>query len=189
MSDYDAGSLAVVVVVITPAVAISHAAVAVPAVIVLEATAVTIPVTAVELATFIARANPGGACVRRTGPVAFVPTVTTAVRIPISINPVVVGPWRHRPHPNHTGPRRWTDSDAHSDLRRAEGWRTGKQHAGKKCRSEKLPHHAHTMCLPWYWTRVPEKFSPSEIAGILVARDLLIIGYARYGDGSIKERL
>jgi hypothetical protein len=36
---------------------------------------------------------------------------------------------------------------------------------------------------------VPEKFSPSEIAGILVARDLLIIGYARYGDGSIRERL
>ena len=73
-----------------PAVAIA-VVVTVPVVIVFKAAVVAVPIAAVEAATFMARAYPARAGIRRPSPVAPVPNVMAIHGIPITVNPDVIG--------------------------------------------------------------------------------------------------
>src|SRR5262245_28542045 len=70
---------------------VANFAIAIPVVVMVEASAWTIPITAVEAAAIMARSNPMRPDVGRTAPVAFVPAVVTGNRIPIAADPDEVG--------------------------------------------------------------------------------------------------
>jgi hypothetical protein len=85
-------------------------------VIVLIPSAISVPVTAVELATFIARSNPRGARVRRPGPIPVMPVVAAADWIPVAVHPIIIWPWCHRPDAHHARPRWRSDPHTHRHL-------------------------------------------------------------------------
>ena len=59
--------------------------------VVLEVAARTIPIASVEASAIVARADPAGAFIRRASPIAAVPDVMAAHRVPITIDPGVFG--------------------------------------------------------------------------------------------------
>src|SRR5262252_5897268 len=69
-----------------PAVVIS-VVVVIPVMVVFETTVRAVPVAAVEAATFMARADPIRAAVRRTGPIAAMPDVAAVGGVPVAFNP------------------------------------------------------------------------------------------------------
>jgi len=83
-------AVVVMIVVILPAAPVMIA-VAVPAMIVVEAAMRTIPIACVETFAVVAGADPAGAFIRRTRPVAAVPNVVATDRIPIALDPAVFG--------------------------------------------------------------------------------------------------
>ncbi len=150
-----------VMIVVTPAVAVAVSAVTIPTMVMFKAPPVTVPVTGVELAAFIARAHPRGTCVWGPRPIPSVPAIMPADRIPVTVNPVVVRPWCDGAHADVARTRWRADSDTHCDLRRAESWGSAQQHAGKQCSSKKFSHHAHTDLPPFCIEHVRwKKFSP-----------------------------
>ena len=81
-------AVVVVIVVILPATTVAIM-VPVPVMVVLEVAARTIPITGVEASTIVARTDPARAFIRRASPIAAVPNVTAAHRVPITIDPCV----------------------------------------------------------------------------------------------------
>jgi len=77
---------------------ISPAAVVIPMVVVFEPAARPFPVAVVEESTFVARRNPIGPFVRRTGPVSVMPFVALPVGVPVASDPKIARPRRYRPH-------------------------------------------------------------------------------------------
>jgi hypothetical protein len=71
-----------------PAVVIS-VVIVVPVVVMIETAMRAIPIAGIEAATFVTRADPMRARVRRTGPVATMPDVAAIYGIPVSVNPKV----------------------------------------------------------------------------------------------------
>src|SRR5262249_28373209 len=101
--------LVVPAIVIAVAVAV---AVVIPVMVVSEAAMRAIPLAAVEAATFMARRNPVRASIGRSGPIAPMPNVVSVNRIPIVVNPDVVGARADR---NRVMSRRWWRPDLNSD--------------------------------------------------------------------------
>jgi hypothetical protein len=92
---------------------VAIAAVTVPAVVVLEASALPFPITSEEAFSLIARSDPPSASIRRTCPVPVVPPVTASVGIPIAVHPNVVGPGTQRLNADDS--RRWRWPNAYSE--------------------------------------------------------------------------
>ena len=108
-----------VVVMIVPAVAVLIVVV-VPVMVVFKAASRPLPVAAIVMAPFVVRNDPNRAGVRRARPVAPVPAIVSADRIPVALHPRVFtgilwfGAWR--PNRNHPR-RRWrADHNANRDL-------------------------------------------------------------------------
>ena len=80
----------VVVIVVAPAATVA-VVIAVPTMVMLEVAARTIPIAGVEAFAVMAGADPAGAFIRRTSPVAAVPNVVAANRVPIALDPCVFG--------------------------------------------------------------------------------------------------
>ena len=98
-------------VMLSPAVVVSLT-LAVPAVIMLEAPTISVPVTVVVPAPFPTRSDPGCAAVRRQGPITPVPNVTAINYIPIAVHPDIARARSYWPDAQHTR-RRWSaDSDS-----------------------------------------------------------------------------
>jgi hypothetical protein len=88
----------------------------VPAVIVLKPAAISIPVTLIKLLSVVARSDPPSASIGRPRPVAFMPLIAVADWIPIPVYPRILRAWTRWQNANHTGTRRWADSDAERNL-------------------------------------------------------------------------
>jgi lysylphosphatidylglycerol synthetase-like protein (DUF2156 family) len=123
--------LAVVIVAMTMIIVIVIAAmiavtIAIPFVIVLEAAVISVPITGIKPLAVVTRADPVGALVGRSAPVAFVPAIVSAHGIPVTINPDEVRARLRGKHSDHT--RRWrrTNGDTNHDLS-VRGARAGEQ--------------------------------------------------------------
>ena len=109
--------------VVAPAAAIASflavvvaLAATVPLVIVFELPARTLPVPFVELTAIVTGSDPGGTGIRQPGPIAIVPFVMPAGRIPITIYPIETrtrGDW---PNADDAWRRRRSDRDSDGDL-------------------------------------------------------------------------
>src|SRR5437899_890819 len=106
------------VVAPSPAAAMEIAlGLAIPAMIVHVAVAARFPVALEVLTGIVAGHHPDGVRIGRPSPVALVPCVPAPIRIPVTIDPGVVGTGHVRPRDNDSR-RRWrTDSDSDRDLR------------------------------------------------------------------------
>src|SRR5215467_11549502 len=141
----------VVVIVVMPTIAVAIM-VMVPLVIVLHPSARAVPVTTVIAATFIVWNNPGRAFVRTTRPIARVPVIVPADRIPVTIYPgilrLVLRLRTWRPSDNH--PRRWWCSNLNPNGYLAERCRCSSQECTrqKQRASPFLPVHVHLSSLP-----------------------------------------
>src|SRR5690349_18016654 len=98
---------------ITVAVVVAIAAVAVPAVIVPEGSVIAFPVAFIIAGAVMARANPVSTLVGRTGPVAVMPSVLVPVGIPIALDPDIAGARSHRVNADHA--LGWRRSNIDSD--------------------------------------------------------------------------
>jgi len=108
-------AVVVMIVMILPAAAVVIA-VAVPAVIVVEAAARAVPITGVETFAVMARADPARALVRRLRPVAVMPNVVAADRVPIALDPEISWTGFHRTHSVDARWRRRSDLNANRYL-------------------------------------------------------------------------
>jgi hypothetical protein len=102
--------MVVVVPVLIPIVVV------VPVMIVFKPATISIPITRIKLLSIVVRFDPSSACIGRPRPVAFMPLVVVAGRIPITIYPRELRARTSRHNANHTGTRRRTDSDANRNL-------------------------------------------------------------------------
>jgi len=118
----------------TIAVAIPIAPVAVavpiPAVVVLEPASVTLPVAVKETLPIVTRRNPACTAVGRPRPVSFMPPVTVAYWIPVTIHPKKIRSRCRRPHSNH--PRRRRRTNPYSNRYLAKQSSPGEQEYGKQ---------------------------------------------------------
>lgn len=130
--------IVVVVIVVAVAAVVTFAsfASAIPVMVVVNPSAVSTPIANVILAAFVARADPRGAFIGRPSPIAFMPSVAPAFRIPIPVYPIVIrtrGVWTYA---NHPGTRRLTNPDSHGylsvDCRRSGQKRCSKQRGKDK---------------------------------------------------------
>ncbi len=123
-------SIVIAVVIVPVAVAV-----AVPAVIVLEASAVAFPISGVELLAVMPRRDPTGPWVRRTRPVAIVPSPAMAVGIPVAVDPDKLGTRTRGHHSHHARRRRRTDANPNRDL-------TEYRSAGQKRQGDEFLFHS-----------------------------------------------
>ena len=98
--------MVVFMLMVAPAVVVSLM-LAVPAVIMLEAPTISVPVTVVVPAPFPTRSDPGCAAVRGKSPIAPVPKVAAVYHVPIAVNPHIAGARGYWPDAQHTR-RRWS---------------------------------------------------------------------------------
>jgi hypothetical protein len=94
------------------AVVVAFVVVAVPFVVVGDLTVFAFPVALVVHAAFMARRDPACAGVGRTSPVAVVPFVATAYRVPVADDPDITGTGTGRLNADDAGSRRRADSDS-----------------------------------------------------------------------------
>jgi hypothetical protein len=101
--------LVVVVVVVAILIAVL---VVVPVVIVFQPATVSVPVTRIKLLSIMVRLDPPSAFIGRSSPIALMPFVMVADRIPITTYPCELRPWAWWHDADYTGMRRRTYSDA-----------------------------------------------------------------------------
>lgn len=102
----------VIAVMITIAVmAIVAIMSSIPAMIVVEPAVITIPVTVEEALSIVTRTHPARAGIGRPGPVAVMPSVVWPGRIPVTIDPDVVGPGTRGQDANDARRRRRSNPD------------------------------------------------------------------------------
>ena len=99
------------VVVVVAVVAIIAVTVVVPAMIMRYNAVGAFPVAIEESFSIVARSHPDGAFIRRAGPVAVVPAVMAADRVPVAIDPNESRARRGRPN-HHARRRRRADPNA-----------------------------------------------------------------------------
>src|SRR5262245_41610973 len=112
-------------IVIVPA-AVVAIMVVVPFVTVFKTAVRAIPISAVEPYTVMARAYPARTKIGRTRPVAGMPAIVSADRIPIAVNPKIFRAWSNWPFHDYSWRRRSADANPNRDLR-AGRIGTGKQ--------------------------------------------------------------
>ena len=106
----------VLTVVFVPAIVVPIA-VMVPVMVVLDTPVRTAPVATVVATLFIVWDNPSCANIRRTSPVASVPRIMTVHRIPVAIDPHVIGPRLRRDAVRARRRRRRADVEVERNLR------------------------------------------------------------------------
>jgi hypothetical protein len=104
--------MAVVVVVVVVAI-VPAPAIAVPVVIVLEAPAVAFPVPLEESTAIMMRHDPARSRIWRPGPISVVPLVVMADRIPVALDPDVLGGGTRGQNADYTG--WWRRADLYSN--------------------------------------------------------------------------
>jgi hypothetical protein len=104
----------VVMIVIAPTATVA-VAIPVPVMVVFKSASRTIPISSIVAATFIMRNDPNRAFIRTPRPVAPVPQVTSAHRIPVAFDPVVFRFRSRARRPYHIRPRRWRRSNLNAD--------------------------------------------------------------------------
>jgi hypothetical protein len=109
------GSVVLAVVVVAVAILVT-VVVLVPAVIVFKPAAFSVPVPCIKLLPIVARFHPSSAFIGRPRPVAVMPFVVVADRIPIAAYPGEFRAWACGHDANHTGTRRRTNSDTKRNL-------------------------------------------------------------------------
>src|ERR1700731_3482708 len=119
----------------------------VPAVIVFDVAAIAVPIAGKELSSIMVRTHPARSFIGRPSPIARMPYVTTAHRIPVTIHPSEFGSGSFRDYANHTRWRRRPDSDAQRNLRGAQRRYPGEQHDGKEHTSDKHFHKGTPLSL------------------------------------------
>jgi hypothetical protein len=107
---------AIIVVVVVTVMVIVAEAVMVPAMVMLEAAVWTIPITHEVVPTFPAGTYPMRSSIRRARPIAIVPEVAPPCRIPITVDPKIIGAGAQRVDSYYAGRRRDSDGDAHRYL-------------------------------------------------------------------------
>jgi hypothetical protein len=105
--------MVIVVVVVSTVVAVM---IPVPAMIVLHATAVALPVTCEEPFSIVVRPYPSGALIRRPRPISFMPPIVPSHWIPIAVNPDEFGAGAYWPNANHARGWRSSYTDAQRNL-------------------------------------------------------------------------
>jgi len=108
--------MVVVVVILIVIPVLVSIMVMIPMVIVLQAAAITVPITRVKLLSVMVRFHPAGSRIRRARPVAFMPFIVMADGIPIATYPCEFRPRTCRHNTNDAGTRRWADPDAKRNL-------------------------------------------------------------------------
>jgi hypothetical protein len=124
-------------VMVPPAISVSSTLV-VPAVVMLEAPTISVPVTVVVTATFPTRPDPNCSAVRRHSPITPVPNVMAVYGIPVAVHPRVAGSrcnWSRI----HARRRRSANSDSDGYLS-FKGGRASQKHRGKQRCANKLSH-------------------------------------------------
>jgi hypothetical protein len=92
--------------------AIIAVAVPIPTMVVLHSAALALPVAIVITLSIVARRYPVRSAIGRTSPIPIMPAVVTLDRIPIAVDPNIIGTRSHWPNSNHARRRRWADPDA-----------------------------------------------------------------------------
>jgi hypothetical protein len=100
---------------VAPATKISFV-MSIPLVIVSHAPVASFPVALKELRAIMMGHDPDSACIRWLGPIAFVPLIMAAVRVPIAFYPDELRAGNGRPRGNDAGWRRRANSDSDGDL-------------------------------------------------------------------------
>jgi hypothetical protein len=101
------------VAIVIPEIAIVAA---VPMVVVLDASAVAIPVAGVETLSIVARGYPASGGVYRPAPISGMPLVVVPDGIPVAVYPDEFRTWTRRKNANHSR-RGWrADSDSDGNL-------------------------------------------------------------------------
>ena len=84
----------------------------VPAMIMLDAAMIAVPVAGEIFVTVMMRNDPVRAHVRRSSPIAVMPPVMPTHGIPIAFHPDIIRARPRRLHVNYARARRWSDSDS-----------------------------------------------------------------------------
>jgi hypothetical protein len=103
--------MVVIVVVVFVAVVVP-----VPAVVVFKPATISVPVARIILLSIVVRFNPSSTFIRRPRPVAFMPLIVVADRIPVTAYPRVLRAGASGRNANHTGARRGANSDTERNL-------------------------------------------------------------------------
>ena len=103
--------MGVAVVVKVPVMAV------VPSMVVFDAAVRTIPISCKELVPVVMGLNPTCAGIRWPCPIAVMPCISPASRIPIASHPYVVRPWPYRRYMHNARCGRRPNSDSHRNLR------------------------------------------------------------------------
>ena len=106
------GRRRLIVIVVLPPIAVM---VAIPAMVVLAPTSLTLPISPIEALSIVARPYPPSTRIDRAGPISGMPPVVAPDGIPVTVNPDEV---RTRPRRNGNNPRRRrrTNSDSNRNL-------------------------------------------------------------------------
>src|SRR5579864_1937243 len=123
------------VAIIAVAAPIVPVVVMVPAVIMFEPAAISLPVALKELLPIVVRRYPARSFVGRPCPITLVPTVTATHWIPIALHPHELGTWASRQNADDTRRRGWTNSDSDGNLRASCG-HADEQHGSEQCRPQ-----------------------------------------------------
>src|SRR5579883_979167 len=108
---------AIMIVVVAPAAPIP-VAITVPAVIVLEPSAISVPIPREELLPVVARRDPACPGIWRQRPIPRMPHIAPIDDVPITVNPDIVRPRARRNNPNYA--RRWRRTNPNADRDLAE---------------------------------------------------------------------
>lgn len=105
----------IVAIMVVPAVAVP-VVVVVPAVVVLKTPAVAVPVTREVTIAVVVGHHPTRTRIRRARPIAGMPPVVPAHRVPVAFDPHEVRSRAWRNHRQHAGRRGRSDLDSHGNL-------------------------------------------------------------------------
>src|SRR5579863_3127992 len=131
--------IVVVVMVIVAIMVIVPIMLVVPFIVVLHPPVLPVPVACKELLPIVMGSHPMRSFVRWPRPVAFVPLVVAAHRIPIPIHPNKIRPRSRRPHVYHTRRRGRPNPDPNGNLRSA--YRHARQQYHPKAQSSNQALH------------------------------------------------
>src|SRR5258707_1622251 len=92
--------------------AVIKVSIAIPPMVVLNAAAVTLPVSVVVTLPIMTRGHPAIPVVGGTSPIPLMPSVTALDGIPIAIHPNIIGTRSHRPNSNYARRRWWANPDS-----------------------------------------------------------------------------
>jgi len=115
-------------VMVMVAVVVADFAIVVPGVVVRVTAMVVLPIALIVHLPVMSRGNPDGARIRRTGPIALMPLIVVADRVPISLDPDIAGTRSDGSNRNYPGWRRRADPNSDPDRDLGEGGASSQKH-------------------------------------------------------------